>query len=222
MFDPPFMFEKRNRKNNNIMNKRFSMYHNGFDELKKHYKGTLKEAYRILKKRGVMIFKCQDFTDSKTTITHCFVNQWANNVGFYVKDLFILLNGKGAIINVIMKRKPTFFNTRNERLYWNYSDTNNWLFTINYKAGEIHREQNYILRYLKKDNINLSYIYKKIHARFDVVEIEASKMSKTEYDLLKNIETPSINNCVKIKPIFKKELSEAKASVRQDYELQEV
>ena len=96
MFDPPFMFEKRNRKNNNIMNKRFSMYENGFDELKKHYKGTLKEAYRILKKRGVMIFKCQDFTDTKTTLTHCFVNQWANDVGFYVKDLFILLNGKGA------------------------------------------------------------------------------------------------------------------------------
>ena len=78
------------------------------------------------------------------------------------------------------------------------------------------------MRYLKKDNINLSYIYKKIHARFDVVEIEASKMSKTEYDLLKNIGTPTIYNCVKIKPILRKELSEAKTSVRQDYELQEV
>lgn len=113
MFDPPFMFEKRNRKNNNIMNKRFSMYKNGFDELKKHYKGTLKEAYRILKKRGVMIFKCQDFTDTKTTLTHCFVNQWANDVGFYVKDLFILLNGKGAIINKNL-------NQRHSRKYHSY------------------------------------------------------------------------------------------------------
>ena len=102
MFDPPFVFEKRNRANtytDKVSSGRFSMNTKGFEELKKHYKGTLKEAYRILKKRGVMIFKCQDFTDSKTTITHCFVNQWANNVGFYVKDLFILLNGKGAIIN---------------------------------------------------------------------------------------------------------------------------
>ena len=121
-----------------------------------------------------------------------------------------------------MKAKRTFFNSRNERLFWDYTDTNNWLFTIIYQQGEIHREQNYILRYLKKDNLNLSYIYKKIHERFDVVEIEASKMSKTEYDLLKNIETPTINNCVEIKPIFRKELSEAKTSVRQDYELQEV
>tara|TARA_R100001509_G_scaffold146035_1_gene102855 strand:- start:793 stop:1158 length:366 start_codon:yes stop_codon:yes gene_type:complete len=121
-----------------------------------------------------------------------------------------------------MKRKPTFFNSRNERLFWDYTDTNNWLFTINYKQGEIYREQNYILRYLKKDNINLSYIYKKIHERFDVVEIEANKMSKIEYDLLKNIGTPTIFNCVKIKPIFRKELSEAETSVRQDYELQTV
>lgn len=98
MFDPPFMFEKRNRINNNIQNKRFSMYNNGFEELEKHYRGTLKEAYRILKNKGILIFKCQDFTDSKTTLTHCFVNQWANEIGFYSKDLFILLS-KGAIAN---------------------------------------------------------------------------------------------------------------------------
>ena len=47
-------------------------------------------------------------------------------------------------------------------------------------------------------------------------------MSKIEYDLFKNIGTPTIYNCVKIKPIFRKELSEAKTSVRQDYELQTV
>ena len=118
--------------------------------------------------------------------------------------------------------KPTFFNSRNGRLYWNYTDTNNWLFTIIYKQGQMYKEQNFILRNLREDNILLPYIYKKIHERFDVVEIEAGKMSKTEYDMLKNIQTPTINNCVEIKPIFRKELSEIKASVRQDYELQEV
>ena len=74
------------------------MYNNGFEELEKHYIGTLKEAYRILKNKGILIFKCQDFTDSKTTLTHCFVNKWANQIGFYSKDLFILLS-KGAIAN---------------------------------------------------------------------------------------------------------------------------
>jgi|TARA_R110002020_G_scaffold129058_1_gene289194 hypothetical protein len=121
-----------------------------------------------------------------------------------------------------MKAKRTFFNSRNERLFWNYTDTNNWLFTIIYKQGGIYKEQNYILRDLKKDEVILSYVFKKINERFDVIEIEAGKMSQTEYDMLKNIETPSINNCVEIKPIFRKELSETKTSVRQDYELQEV
>jgi len=98
MFDPPFMFEKRNRKNQNIMNKRFSMYNNGFEELKEHYINSLKEFKRVLKNKGILIFKCQDFTDSKTTLTHCFVHKWADEVGFYAKDLFILLS-KGAISN---------------------------------------------------------------------------------------------------------------------------
>ena len=46
-----------------------------------------------------------------------------------------------------MKIKPTFFNTRKERLYWNYHDTNNWLFTILFDSGA---ELSFILRDLKK------------------------------------------------------------------------
>ena len=33
------------------------------------------------------------------------------------------------------KIKPTFFNTRKDRLHWNYSDTNNTLFTIFFEPG---------------------------------------------------------------------------------------
>ena len=46
-----------------------------------------------------------------------------------------------------MSIKPTFFNTRKERLHWNYSDTNNYLFTIIFNNGA---ELNLILRDLKK------------------------------------------------------------------------
>lgn len=104
MFDPPFMFEKRNRKNENIMNKRFSMYNNGFNELKEHYINSLIEFKRVLKRKGLLIFKCQDYTDSKTTLTHTFVHQWAQEIGFYAKDLFILLS-KGAITNKGLKQR---------------------------------------------------------------------------------------------------------------------
>ena len=104
MFDPPFMFEKRNRENENIMNKRFSMYNNGFEELEHHYKNSLLEFARVLKTKGILIFKCQDYTDSKTTLTHTYVHKWAEEVGFYAKDLFILLS-KGAIANKSLKQR---------------------------------------------------------------------------------------------------------------------
>lgn len=37
------------------------------------------------------MFKCQDYTDSKTTLTHCFVFNWATEIGFYAKDIAILV-----------------------------------------------------------------------------------------------------------------------------------
>ena len=100
-----------------------------------------------------------------------------------------------------MKIKKTFFNTRNERYYWNDTDINNYLFTIIYKNGGHHIEKNYILRDIKQNKSTLDYIYKKINERFDVVEIETGRLSKVEYDMLKNINTPSIINCVKTKQV---------------------
>lgn len=90
ILDPPFLFEKRNRPTNFYSALTHTIF-NGFDELESCYKGILKEAYRILKKNGVLIFKCQDYTDSKTTMTHCFVYNWATESGFYTKDLAILV-----------------------------------------------------------------------------------------------------------------------------------
>jgi hypothetical protein len=118
-----------------------------------------------------------------------------------------------------MKIKPTFFNTRKNRLYQNYNDINNWLFTITHKQNNEHKEQNYILRDIKQDKSVLKNIYKKIHNAFDVVEIETGRISKTEYDMLKNIETPTINN-VKVRHISVKELQETKRGFGQNNKLQ--
>ena len=97
MFDPPFVFGIHGKAEENIMAKRFSIFNN-FDELMNMYVGSLKEAYRILVKNGVMIFKCQDYTDSKSTFTHCMVYNWATEIGFYPKDLFILFS-KNRVFN---------------------------------------------------------------------------------------------------------------------------
>ncbi len=62
-----------------------------FPELERHYKAILQESYRVLRKNGLLIFKCQDYTDSKTTMTHCLVYNWAKEIGFYAKDIAILI-----------------------------------------------------------------------------------------------------------------------------------
>ena len=89
-----------------------------------------------------------------------------------------------------MKVKPTFFNTRNERLYWNYTDINNRLFTILFDSGA---EMSFILRDLKKNDNIENYIYKKLHKRFDnIVEVQIDKISSVEYNLLKQLNIPPI------------------------------
>ena len=89
-----------------------------------------------------------------------------------------------------MRIKPTFFNTRSNRLHWDYVDTNNHLFTIFFDSGA---ELSFILRDLKKNESILNYIYKKLHTRFgNIAEIDTSKISNVEYNLLKQINTPSI------------------------------
>lgn len=93
IFDPPFMFGTHGQTKNNIMNKRFTMF-DKFTELENMYRDSLKEFYRVLKKGGYLVFKCQDYTDSKTTMTHCLVYNWAIELGFYAQDLLILLSNK--------------------------------------------------------------------------------------------------------------------------------
>ena len=89
-----------------------------------------------------------------------------------------------------MRIKPTFFNTRSNRLHWDYVDTNNHLFTIFFDSGE---ELSFILRDLKKNESILNYIYKKMNKRFNnIAEIQISRMSSVEYNLLKQLNVPSI------------------------------
>lgn len=104
ILDPPFMFGSHGQTKNNIINKRYTMF-DTFDELKECYNGILKEGYRVLDKNGILIFKCQDYTDNKTTMTHCLVWQWAIENGFYAKDIAILNLPKVKVYNGNLKQR---------------------------------------------------------------------------------------------------------------------
>jgi hypothetical protein len=89
-----------------------------------------------------------------------------------------------------LKAKRTFFNSRNDRLYDDYVDTNNHLWIILFDSGA---ELSFILRDLKKNDSIVNYIYKKLHSRFDnIMEIEKSTITDVEYNLMKQSNIPSI------------------------------
>lgn len=90
MFDPPFLtYIKSAREHNSIMAKRYGGYWK-YDELESHYKGTIKEANRVLKKKGIFVVKCQDIVHNHSLhSTHINVAKWSDGM-FRLKDLFIL------------------------------------------------------------------------------------------------------------------------------------
>lgn len=89
ILDPPFMFGMHGKAEEYWASQKYGIMKD-FNELQQLYINIMKEANRILHTGGILFFKCQDYTDSRTTMTHCHVWQWAQRIGFYPKDLAIL------------------------------------------------------------------------------------------------------------------------------------
>lgn len=91
MFDPPFVAGHTNKSPTGIIGERF----HGFPYVKDlwdFYDKSLKEFYRVLKVKGVLIIKCQDTVSSgKQYLSHVHLINEAEKMGFYTKDVFILL-----------------------------------------------------------------------------------------------------------------------------------
>jgi len=100
IFDPPFLFRDRVAENRDLMCGRFS-YFRTYADLKDMYSKSLFTFYRVLKDRGILLFKCQDMTDGSGSrpmyATHCFVINEAERVGFKLRDIGIRVN-RGKII----------------------------------------------------------------------------------------------------------------------------
>ncbi len=94
VFDPPFLTYVKNGRGHQAggvaMSARYGGYYT-YDELEDHYRGTISEAYRVLKPKGILVFKCQDIIHNhKMHCTHFRVMLMAEIEGFRLKDLFIL------------------------------------------------------------------------------------------------------------------------------------
>jgi len=94
MFDPPFLAttgKSLTEGQGNIINRRFGVFPDE-QSLHRFYVEAMVEAHRVLKPQGILIFKCQDKVSSgKQYWSHCFIMNEAVKIGFYPKDLFILL-----------------------------------------------------------------------------------------------------------------------------------
>ena len=99
MFDPPFVGGSRKNGKPGIIKERFGYYRNVQHELWGMYRSALEEFHRILRPDGVLVFKCQDTIESsKQYLSHVEIINYAIHLGFYPKDIFILL-AKNRIIS---------------------------------------------------------------------------------------------------------------------------
>lgn len=92
MFDPPFMPTVQKSGNTGIMPRRYS-YVETVAELHSLYEDSLREFYRLLLPRGILIFKCMDTVSGRRNwFTHVWVMNKAEEIGFRAIDLFIKLS----------------------------------------------------------------------------------------------------------------------------------
>jgi len=110
MFDPPFGIAKgksiaTKKAGQNIIINRFSSFESPKD-LMHCYCTHLKEYYRILKKGGILVFKCQATVSSGNNLfIPEFLMMKAFKIGFYPLDCFHLLAKNRLISGKIKKQR---------------------------------------------------------------------------------------------------------------------
>ena len=69
------------------------------------YRRTGMEAYRTLKPNGICIVKCQDeVSANKQHLTHVEIINYYESIGFYTKDLFVLVRENRPAVSRLIKQ----------------------------------------------------------------------------------------------------------------------
>lgn len=94
VIDLPFVIAPKNavsKDGSNVMINRFSSFY-PCDDLFSNYYFWIKEAYRVLKEDGILVFKCQaTITSARQLMTPEMSWMFATSCGFYCLDQFFLL-----------------------------------------------------------------------------------------------------------------------------------
>lgn len=101
IFDPPFL---AGGGKSGIMSKKYG-YMEKVEDVWDLYWKALVEFNRILKPFGTVVIKCQDMVHGRNQyFTHTVIMNYAVKLGFYPKDLFVLLS----------KTRPTQWNVKTQ------------------------------------------------------------------------------------------------------------
>ena len=127
MCDLPFVISgksyKENKEGSSVIAKRFEGY-TTYEKLTTNYYNTLTELYRICKKDGFVVFKTQDtISGGKNHFTHVMVMNMALRIGFYPKDLFVLV-GKMRINSFGGRWNKQEHARKHHCYYWIFEKTN--------------------------------------------------------------------------------------------------
>jgi tRNA G10 N-methylase Trm11 len=90
MFDPPFL-PGASPKKTGIINNRFGWFRT-IKDVWDMYEGSLREFSRVVKRNGILYFKCQDTCNcNKQWWSHVWIINKAEELGLHLEDLFILV-----------------------------------------------------------------------------------------------------------------------------------
>lgn len=123
VLDPPYMEgfyrESREHKAGNGTHKSFAAAYSNGTEVSAKYKGTRnwhgavtdmyidasREAYRVLRKKRVLIVKCQDAVSAGLQwMTHVEIINECEQMGFYTKDLFVVVRTEKPAVSRMRKQ----------------------------------------------------------------------------------------------------------------------
>lgn len=119
VIDPPYMEgllrSNKDHKAGGGSHSAFREYYSNGDEVSEgpkwhaavsdlYYRAGI-EAYRVLKEKGVAIVKCQDeVSANKQWLTHVEIINYYEKLGFYAKDLFVIVRLNKAVVSRLKKQ----------------------------------------------------------------------------------------------------------------------